>query len=66
MFSQQHMKEKLCCFVFNFWEKIQKAALSSEIKKSYELPDRQVITIGNERFRCLEALFQPIIVRYGI
>merc|ERR1711972_1261631 len=26
---------------------------------SYELPDGQVITIGNERFRCPEALFQP-------
>merc|ERR1711975_84950 len=24
-----------------------------------ELPDGQVITIGNERFRCPEALFQP-------
>uniref|UniRef100_A0A3Q4GTQ0 Beta-actin n=1 Tax=Neolamprologus brichardi TaxID=32507 RepID=A0A3Q4GTQ0_NEOBR len=26
---------------------------------TYELPDGQVITIGNERFRCSEALFQP-------
>eukprot|EP00095_Tigriopus_kingsejongensis_P010354 maker-scaffold1185_size56580-snap-gene-0.15 protein:Tk10354 transcript:maker-scaffold1185_size56580-snap-gene-0.15-mRNA-1 annotation:"alpha skeletal muscle b-like isoform x2" len=27
--------------------------------KSYELPDGQVITVGNERFRAPEALFQP-------
>jgi actin, other eukaryote len=25
----------------------------------FELPDGQVITLGNERFRCLEPLFQP-------
>ena len=28
-------------------------------EKQYELPDGQVITVGAERFRCAEVLFQP-------
>ena len=35
------------------------AAESSALEKSYELPDGQTITIGNERFRCPESMFQP-------
>ncbi|NXC91746.1 ACTH protein, partial [Cercotrichas coryphoeus] len=37
-------------------------ALPHAIMKSYELPDGQVITIGNERFRCPETLFQPSFI----
>merc|ERR1712141_347912 len=29
---------------------------------NYELPDGQVITVGNERFRCPEVLFKPSLI----
>ncbi|KAJ7699741.1 actin 1 [Mycena olivaceomarginata] len=52
----EDMKERLC------YKELQLAVQSSALEKSYELPDGQVISIGNERFCAPEALFQPSLI----
>jgi len=56
------IKEKLAFVSLNYDDELQSAGDSSKLEKSYELPDGQTITVGSERFRCPEVLFQPSFI----
>jgi len=54
------MKEKLCYVALDF----QKEMLSNMEEKEYELPDGVKVSIGSQRFRAPEILFNPCL--YGM
>merc|ERR1712154_668970 len=56
------VKEKLCYIALDFDTEMKAANESSDKEKTYELPDGNIITVGNERFRCPEVLFQPSFI----
>jgi len=53
------IKEKLSYVAIDYDNELAQADTNSELEKSYELPDGQIIQVGAERFRCPEVLFQP-------
>jgi len=53
------IKEKLGYVAEDFKKEMEKVGTDPTMEKEYEMPDGQVISIGSERFRCPEVLFQP-------
>lgn len=58
----REIKESIAYVALDFDVEMQKSVDSSEVDTFYTLPDEQVITIGSERFRCPEVLFQPSLI----
>lgn len=58
----REIKEAITYVALDYDKELEASISSSMIDMPYELPDGQVITVGNERFRCPEVLFQPSLV----
>ena len=56
------IKEKMTYVAMDFIEEMESTQTATDLEQNYELPDGQIISIGSERFRCPEVLFQPSII----
>lgn len=56
------IKEQLCYVALDFDEEMKKSKESGALERNYQLPDKTQITIGDERFRCPEVLFNPHLI----
>ena len=54
------IKENLCYVALDYSQEMKNK--TPEMEKTYVLPDGRSITLGDERFRCPEAFFQPSMV----
>ncbi|KAI3841738.1 hypothetical protein MKX03_032216 [Papaver bracteatum] len=58
----RELKEALTYVALDYEDELAAAVEDSSILKSWRLPDGEVITIGEERFRFPESLFQPSLI----
>nr|pir actin 1 - Trypanosoma brucei [Trypanosoma brucei] len=57
----RNIKEQLCYVALDFDEEMTNSAKSVS-EEPFELPDGNVMQVGNQRFRCPEALFKPALI----
>ncbi|EFC39590.1 hypothetical protein NAEGRDRAFT_60876 [Naegleria gruberi] len=57
-------KEKLCYLALDFQEEMNSVVREEPTidRKLYDIPEGNVVTLGNERFRCPEILFHPNMI----
>jgi actin-related protein len=58
----REIKESLFYIAIDYEAEFRKYEKSGANDKLYRLPDRNVITIKSERFRCPEILFKPSLI----
>ena len=56
----RELKEEFAYVALDFEQEMQSPSQSRT--ESYEMPDGQIISIEDERFRCTEVLFEPSII----
>ena len=61
----QDVKENLSYFSLDY-DTVHTSIAEFDKKKTYELPDRSVISVGAGRFRCVEVLFQQYIMKCDV
>jgi len=53
------IKEKTCYVALDFDAELKSSSENANKEVQFTLPDGNIVTVANQRFRCPEALFQP-------